>query len=241
LFWFCPAKSLRGILPGVLDKWDQAYNEHISAVEGAARCDCDNDEWMTAYTAYAKAVIMAYETAAQTATFITVPQRAVARLRFFLLGMTDFHSASIFPMASVIKEELESRMKAVEFAFADVSSILISSATTQHLRCRDNVHHRMSRQHIVMRCRDNICREMSRGLGLHASYSLVMFEQMAMWTAAPTILSVGEGGRGSTRIYDATMAFLEGLLLHPQVKRLPLPLWFSLTTQVGCLQLSHST
>jgi hypothetical protein len=139
LFWFCPAKSLRGILPGVLDKWDQAYNEHISAVEGAARCDCHNDEWMGAYTAYAKAVVTAYETAAQTATFITVPQRAVARLRFYLLGMMDFHSASIFPTASVIKEELESPMKAVEFAFADVSAIIIiiSRATTQHLQCRD--------------------------------------------------------------------------------------------------------
>ena len=55
---------------------------------------------------------------------------------------------------------------------------------------------------------------------------------MAMWTAAPTILSIGEAGRGAARIYDASMAFLEGLLLHPAVKKLPLPLWFGLTTQV---------
>ena len=78
---------------------------------------------MNAYQDYASAVIMAYETAAQTATFITVPQRAVARLRFFLLGMIDFHSASIFPTASVIKEEMDDPMKAFKLAFAEVSAV----------------------------------------------------------------------------------------------------------------------
>jgi len=118
-FWRMPATTLRGILPGVLDRWDKAYSEHIPSDNATAVFNPNNKKWMAGYLKYASAAVDAYSTLATSATYTSVPARATARLRFFLFAMTDYHSAMPFPTAAAVTD-IESMFKNMAWAIPEV-------------------------------------------------------------------------------------------------------------------------
>jgi hypothetical protein len=103
-FWLLPAANLRGILPGVLNVWDAAYAKRMPSNEDTRMCDAENEKWMKCYLAYAGDVVEGYSTLATTATYATVPPRAIARLQYFMFGMVDFHAATPFPTCTAIQD-----------------------------------------------------------------------------------------------------------------------------------------
>ena len=102
LFWFQPATMLQGLLPGVLDVWDKAYNDFLLIFEKMAFCDPQDGEWRKAWVLYSNGVISGMMDVSQASMYIKLPDRAIARLRYFMGYMTKYHNKAPFPTKSFI-------------------------------------------------------------------------------------------------------------------------------------------
>ncbi len=136
LFWFQPATTLRGLLPGVLDVWDAAYSKCLPTFEGTAFCDPQDQEWRKAWTQYSNAVIEGMVDVSQASTYIKLPDRAIARLRYFMVFMTAYHTKAPFPTKSFISHISKTFDKFGE-ALCDVSIIFYNIALSIRNQPRD--------------------------------------------------------------------------------------------------------
>ena len=119
LFWFQPATTLRGLLPGLLDRWDVAYRSKILPYEKSRRCDRRDAKWVRMWKQYANMLVDEMIKMGNASTYVKLPTRATARMRYFLFNMSDFHNTSIFPTKSFIRDLTASFDDARE-AFCDV-------------------------------------------------------------------------------------------------------------------------
>src|SRR6266849_10255057 len=136
LFWFQPATTLRGLLPGVLDVWDAAYSKCLPTFEGTAFCDPQDQEWRKAWTQYSNAVIEGMVDVSQASTYIKLPDRAIARLRYFMVFMMAYHTKAPFPTKSFISHISKTFDKFRE-ALCDVSIIFYNIALSIRNQPRD--------------------------------------------------------------------------------------------------------
>jgi len=119
-FWLQPATTLQGLLPGILDAWDNAYTGKLPNFEGTSFFNSHDPEWMTAYREYADAMIDEMAKLSQASSYAKLPTRAVARMRYFLHAMVGYHYTTVFPTKTFIQEMATTFHKARE-AFCDVS------------------------------------------------------------------------------------------------------------------------
>jgi hypothetical protein len=125
LFWFQPATTLQGLLPGVLDVWDSAYNSFLPTFESTAFCDPQDGEWRKAWVLYSNGVISGMVDVSRASTYIKLPGRAIARLRYFMVYMTKYHNKAPFPTKSFIGHISKTFDKFGE-ALCDVSTTFIT-------------------------------------------------------------------------------------------------------------------
>jgi len=121
LFWFQPATTLHGLMPGVLDLWDVAYNEHLPNFEGTAYCDPEDPDWRQAWMKYATSITDGMLKLSQASSYVKLPPRAISRMRYFLHCMSGFHSMTVFPTKTFIRDMAATFTKSKE-AFCDVST-----------------------------------------------------------------------------------------------------------------------
>ena len=122
LFWFQPATTLRGLLPGILDKWDEAYTQKIPPYEDMRQCDPTDTKWRQSWKKYANAMILEMTRLGEASSYVKLPTRAASRLRYFLFFMADYHNATIFPMTSFLHDITQSFNRSRE-AFCDVCTV----------------------------------------------------------------------------------------------------------------------
>ena len=132
-FWFQPATTLRGMMPGILDDWDASYLKHIPDYEDTKFCDVKDPVWRASWNAYAESLISQLSTLSSASTYIKLPKRATSRLRYFLFKMMALHNTSIFPTKSFIKDLAETFERSKE-AFCDVSESYTSFSTTSTMK-----------------------------------------------------------------------------------------------------------
>ena len=131
LFWFHPATTLQGLLPGILDVWDKAYNDFLPTFENTAFCDPLDGEWRKAWGQYSTAVIDGMVDVSQASTYIKLPDRAISRLRYFMVYMTEYHNTAPFPTKSFIEHVSKTFDKFGE-ALCDVSISFIIIMCCEH-------------------------------------------------------------------------------------------------------------
>ena len=122
LFWLSPSSNLGAMMPGLLDDIDNAYLKTIKNKKGGNHFDPDNPQWNKKWKKYATSVVKRFHQHCSDSVFITIPPRAVAWFTYFIMGMKDFHSCSVFPTTSVICDIAEA-LKGTKLVFADVSHI----------------------------------------------------------------------------------------------------------------------
>jgi hypothetical protein len=108
------------MLPGVLDVWDTAYTEHLPNFEGTTFCNLEDDDWTESWGKYAQALTHGMQELSRKSSYMKLPPHAIARLRFFLHHMTEYHGTMLFPTKSFIQDIVMSFSKSKE-AFCNVS------------------------------------------------------------------------------------------------------------------------
>ena len=124
LFWMEPATTLRGLLPGILEQWDNAYTEHLPSFEGTSRCDPSDSAWAQAWSIYASNMITELVKVSQSSSYVKLPPRAIPRMRYFLYMMTDYHNMSVFPTKTFIRDIAQTFSESKE-AFCDVGPVIL--------------------------------------------------------------------------------------------------------------------
>ena len=122
LFWFQPASTLRGLLPGLLDKWDNAYTVHFPSYVPMNLCDPTDKRWRVPWKKYANSMIDDMAKLGESSSYVKLPSRATSRLRYFLFCMSNYHNATIFPTKTFIRDMTRMFDKSRE-AFCDVCTI----------------------------------------------------------------------------------------------------------------------
>ncbi len=124
LIFFQPATTLQGLPPGILDRWDQAYTRHIPNFEGTQLCDLSDKVWQRGWKAYAEQVVEDLVQLGNSSSYVKLPRRASARLRYFLSELASRHNGSIFPTKTFL-QDVAKMFSTVKEAFCDVSGIYI--------------------------------------------------------------------------------------------------------------------
>jgi hypothetical protein len=119
-----PATTLRAMMPTLLNGWDEAYNTHLYQGADDRFGNPSNEGWAKAWLGYSKDVLDSLVEAGKASTYVILPKRAVARLRWMLLDATPLHAMSPFPTRTVISD-IHTMFQDNGEALCDVSTLII--------------------------------------------------------------------------------------------------------------------